>query len=157
MASESEGTYDNYKTLQERKPMRNFPTGATRDTDLNKIDYWGFISPKAMRSFGEYMMKHQKQADGRMRDSDNWKRGIPMDAYLRSMFRHMMDLKAILDTASIDRLEGYAPDAAIELMNAILFNVQGWLHEAIKVKENSPTKAPAAGDPFFGKGPDGAG
>ena len=115
--------------------MRNFDTGATRDTEDGKIDYWGFISPKAMKSFGEYMMKHQKQADGKLRASDNWKKGIPMDAYLRSMFRHMMDVKALLDTSSIDRMEGYAPDEAVELMNAILFNVQGWLHEAMKIRE----------------------
>ena len=52
--------------------MRNFDTGATRDTDKGKNDYEGFYSPLVVEAFGDYMTKHQLQADGKLRDSDNW-------------------------------------------------------------------------------------
>ena len=70
--------------------MRVFKTGATRDNDDNKIDYEGFLSPRVLERFGEYMLKHQYQADGKKRDSDNWQKGIPSNAYMKSGFRHFM-------------------------------------------------------------------
>ena len=71
--------------------MRKFDSGATRDADTNKHDYEGFYSPLVMERFGAYMHRHRVQADGNLRDSDNWQKGIPKDAYIKSAFRHFMD------------------------------------------------------------------
>lgn len=97
--------------------MRNFETGATRDTDENKIDYEGFLSPQALERFGQYMLVHQTQADGKKRESDNWKKGIPQEAYKKSLIRHVFD---------------FWKTPTEELACAIIFNIQGWLHEELK-------------------------
>lgn len=127
MASESEGTYEN---AAQTHVMREFSTGATRDSDLDKPDYEGYFSPYALESFGAYMLKHQKQADGRMRKSDNWKKGIPQEAYRKSLYRHHMDFQKFA-------AEGKSA-AAIEMANAMLFNIMGWLHEELKPSKAVP-------------------
>lgn len=104
--------------------MREFSTGATRDSDLDKPDFEGYFSPYALDSYGAYMLKHQKQADGSMRASDNWKKGIPQTAYRKSLYRHHLEFQKAA-------AEGRTTDA-IEMANAILFNVMGWLHEELK-------------------------
>lgn len=104
--------------------MRTFESGATRDSDDTKIDYWGFLSPFVLRRFGEYMNKHRKQADGVLRASDNWKKGIPQEAYQKSLARHFMQF--------FEELEVGANLDAEESACAMLFNIQGWLHEATK-------------------------
>lgn len=104
--------------------MRQFSTGATRDTDENKPDYKGYLSPLAIQHFGRYMLKHQKQADGTMRASDNWKKGIPIEEYFKSFIRHTVDAWAAHERGHWDEVE--------ELMDAIWFNVQGILHEREK-------------------------
>ena len=106
--------------------MRVFETGATRNTDQNKIDYEGFLSPIVLRRFGEYMNKHRVQADGQLRDSDNWQKGIPMDAYMKSMYRHFMDVWASHRGAWGADME--------ESLCALLFNGMGYLHERLKAK-----------------------
>lgn len=108
--------------------MRTFDTGATRDDDTHKVDYDGFVSIPALRAFGQYMRTHQVQADGTLRDSSNWKKGIPLDAYRKSMWRHFLDVAEALG------VEGREPDA-IEALCALLFNVQGALHEVVKPNE----------------------
>ena len=108
--------------------MREFDTGATRDNDGEKLDYEGFLSPVTLKRYAEYMHKHRKQADGEIRDSDNWQRGIPLDAYMKSMFRHMMDLWAQHRDVFEDE---YCQDEAI---CAIIFNAFGYLHELKKDK-----------------------
>ena len=109
--------------------IRVFNTGATRDTDEGKHDYEGFLSPLVMRRFGEYMNKHRKQSDGSLRDSDNWQKGIPKDAYIKSAFRHFLDWWL--------EHRGYSGRENIEeALCALLFNVQGYLHEHLKQKIN---------------------
>jgi len=106
--------------------MREFETGATRDTDQGKIHYKGFLSPLALKVFGEYMESHRVQADGSIRDPDNWKKGIPLDAYEDSLIRHVMEFHMLLET------EGR--EAAAKVAPAIFFNIQGWMHEWEKEK-----------------------
>lgn len=114
--------------------MREFESGATRNDDSNKIDYDGFLSPLAVRRFGEYMHKHRVQADGELRDSDNWQKGIPQDKYRKSLFRHFIDFWS-MHRGWIDSTdEGEDMEA---LLCAILFNAQGLLHEIIKEKLNN--------------------
>jgi hypothetical protein len=71
--------------------VRIFPSGATRDTDENKLDYEGFLSPHVLRAYAEYMHKHRKQSDGQLRASDNWQKGIPPDQLMKSLARHYME------------------------------------------------------------------
>jgi hypothetical protein len=114
--------------------VRQFTTGATRDVDTGKLDYEGFISPLVLKRFAEFMHKNRFQKDGSLRASDNWQKGIPLDAYMKSETRHFMDLWL--------HHRGY-PDQAVdkdieEVLCAIIFNAQGYLHELLKV-EGRPT------------------
>lgn len=102
--------------------MRVFETGATRDSEDNKLDFEGFLSPIVIERFAEYMNKHREQADGSLRDSDNWQRGIPESAYMKSMWRHFFAV-----------WKNYrAGQDNVEDLCALLFNVQGMLHEKLK-------------------------
>ena len=106
-------------------PMRAFGTGATRSNDKGKPDYEGYISPLVWQRFGSYMLEHQTQADGKPRGSDNWQAGMTRTAYMKSMLRHVLDLRLLH--------RGYAvTSTTIEAtLCAILFNVQGMLHEVL--------------------------
>ena len=107
--------------------MREFATGATRDGDETKLDYEGFLSPLVIERFGQYMHEHRKQADGELRSSDNWQKGIPRYEYLKSGWRHFFDLwkfyRASLRGEVVPRK--LVEDAAC----ALFFNIQGYLHE----------------------------
>lgn len=108
--------------------IRKFDTGATRDTDIDKYDYEGFLSPLVLERYGQYMNKHRKQADGNLRDSDNWQNGIPKDAYIKSAWRHFMDWwKEHRGLPSREGLE--------DALCALMFNVMGYLHETLKEKQ----------------------
>lgn len=120
--------------------LRTFATGATRDTSQGKREPWGFTSALAEQRFCEYMHHHRKQSDGALRDSDNWKKGIPADAYKHSLGRHIQDLRLIL--------EGY-PGAAREsdleeVLCSVLFNVQGLLHETVRSRTALAVQPPAS-------------
>lgn len=108
--------------------MRKFETGATRDSEEGKIDPEGFLSPLVIRRFSQYMHNNRVQADGSLRSSDNWQKGIPLEAYMKSGWRHF------LDWWSMHRDEGrtlYDPELE-DALCAVIFNAQGYLHELLK-------------------------
>ena len=70
------------------------------------------------------MNKHRVQADGALRDPDNWKKGIPESVYLDSLLRHVMDLWLHFEGAQGVNLQ--------ETLCAISFNSDGLLHEVLK-------------------------
>lgn len=110
--------------------MRTFDTGATRDTDADKLDYEGFLSPLVLERYAEYMHKNRLQADGKLRASDNWQKGIPRSAYMKSLWRHFMDVwKLHRDCKAAVTLE--------EALCAVLFNSMGMLHEVIRARIES--------------------
>jgi hypothetical protein len=113
--------------------MRKFETGATRDTDQDKFDYEGFINPIVMYRYAQYMHKHRKQADGQLRDSDNWQKGIPITVYMKSLLRHVMDL-----WFHHRKRSGYAREGIQETLCAIIFNAMGYLFELMKDDLNTP-------------------
>jgi hypothetical protein len=126
--------------------MRTFDTGATRDSDDDKLDYEGFLSPLTLRRYAEYMHQHRKQADGKTRASDNWQKGIPLKAYMKSLWRHLVELW------TLHRQWVYGADMADYIKDqedalcAIIFNASGYLHELLKAnpeKENDPPLRPA--------------
>lgn len=128
----------------DKKDIRTFESGATRDVNYNKLDYEGFDSPLVNKRYAEYMHSHRKQADGSLRAADNWQKGIPKQAYMESLVRHVEDAKLHWD--------GY-PDEAVDpdfenVLCAILFNAKGLLYELIhdrrlaKIVEKTLTQDP---------------
>lgn len=110
--------------------IRKYETGATRDTDENKLKYEGFISPLVEKRFAEYMHVHRRQPDGNLRAPDNWQRGIPLSDYADSLVRHVQDFRLHVD--------GFAAEAVSQdledVLCAIRFNVDGYLFEILKQK-----------------------
>ena len=110
-----------------KKKIRKFKSGATRDTDLGKLDFEGFLSPLVLQRFGEYMDKHRTQSDGSRRGSDNWQLGIDKDAYIKSAWRHFHDWWM--------EHRGYkSRDGVEDALCAIMFNSMGYLLEILKEK-----------------------
>lgn len=104
--------------------MRVFEGGATRQSDEGKLHYKGFLSPRALRKYAEYMESHRVQADGNTRDPDNWKKGIPLDAYEDSFIRHVFEWWELIEVGNREE--------AKEITPALFFNIQGWMHEMEK-------------------------
>jgi hypothetical protein len=105
--------------------IRTFDGGATRDTDTGKLDYEGFLSPRVLVEFAKYMHKHRVQSDGSLRSSDNWQKGMPREVYMKSMFRHFMDVWQ-------EHREPADPGFHMEALMALLFNVQGYALELMR-------------------------
>ena len=111
--------------------MRTFETGATRDESEGKPDYEGYLSPLVLRRYGAYMRKHSIQADGVRRASDNWQRGIPLQDYMKSGWRHFLDWwlghRGHQHSIQADGVR-FPHEAIEEVLCALLFNVMGYLH-----------------------------
>lgn len=109
-------------------PVREFSTGATRDVDTGKLDYEAFLNPLVLERFAQFMHKNRFQKDGSLRAGDNWQKGIPLEAYAKSLNRHHMDLWLH------HRGYGYkATDPDIEeVLCAIMFNAMGYLKEVLE-------------------------
>lgn len=110
--------------------MRDFESGATRDTVEGKLNYVKGLSPVVLRRYMQYLDAHRKQADGSMREFDNWKGGIPKEVYLDSLLRHSIDAWLLIDGYSAEDNHG-----AVDIENvlcAIMFNSMGMLHVLIE-------------------------
>lgn len=68
-----------------------FVTGATRSSE-NLYDPAGFLNPRVLQLYCEYMERHRIQKDGQARASDNWQRGMPSSRAYRSLLRHTFDV-----------------------------------------------------------------
>lgn len=110
--------------------MREFETGATRDSNENKLDYEGFLSPLVLRRYAEFMHDHRLQADGKLRDSDNWQKGIPINEYASSLIRHTMAVWLLHRGYPAFDEKGNELDLQTELCAAI-FNAMGYLFELL--------------------------
>ena len=75
--------------------VRQFKSGALRDTDTGKFEYLGFMHPLNDYSFAKYMHEHRKMSDGSMRKSNNWWSGFGLDICIQSLARHVEDLKLL--------------------------------------------------------------
>jgi hypothetical protein len=115
--------------------VRHFSGTATRDDDTGKLDYEGFLHPVVLQRYAEYMDRHRNTAEGR-READNWQDGMPIRAYMSSLWRHFMDLwlhhRGRGDKAVQPDLE--------EVLCAVLFNVMGYLYQVL-VKDERPEQA----------------
>jgi hypothetical protein len=115
------------------EPIRKFETGATRDTDKDKLDYEGFLSPAVIEAYAMYMHKHRFQRDGAMRNSDNWQNLFGPDHYavcMKSLFRHFMDLWMYH--------RGLTPRETVDdAMAGIMFNVMAYWHKLLKERREA--------------------
>jgi len=114
-------------TIKDDGNIRSFDTGATRDTGEGKLDYEGFLSPTVLRQYARFMNMNRLQSDGKLRDSDNWQKGIDMDVYMKSGFRHFFEWwEAHRDVVHSNRIDKVAA------ICGLMFNCMGYLHEWLK-------------------------
>jgi len=106
---------------QEEPAIRKFESGASRDTDLGKLDFEGFLSPLVLLEFGRYMHLHRIQSDNTLRESDNWQKGIPKTEYMKSLLRHVMDVWLF-------HREHIGRETMKQALCGVLFNTMGYLH-----------------------------
>lgn len=108
--------------------VREFETGATRDTEEGKLDFEGFLSPLVLVRYAEYMNEHRTQSDGQLRSADNWQKGMPKDAYMKSLLRHVMDVWLFH--------RDLGPHAVAEDLDtalcAVIFNAMGYLFNELE-------------------------
>lgn len=106
---------------------REFETGATRDTVQGKPDMEGYFSPLALHAYCLHMLKHQRDPSGEWRESDNWQLGIPLDAYIKSGWRHFFDVW--MNHRGVKR---WRKEKIVTAICATIFNLMGYLHEYLK-------------------------
>jgi hypothetical protein len=115
--------------------MRTFESGATRDRNDDKYAYEGFLSPLVLERYAAHMHAHRRQADGTLRDADNWQKGIPMAAYQDSLIRHVIMAWKLWRGWPVapERVGGETRTPTLEdALCAILFNAMGMLHELLR-------------------------
>lgn len=117
--------------------VRKFSTGATRDTEDDKIDPEAFLDPLALGEYFEFMHRHRKQKDGSLRDGDNWQKGFTRKSVMKSLWRHTYDVWRMhrgLPPKSSDALEIYKRDpsaAVIESLCGVIFNAFAYMRETL--------------------------
>src|ERR1700689_1532352 len=114
--------------------VRKFDSGATRDNDTGKYDYEAFFSPLVLERRAEYMHKHRIQPDGSLRAGDNWQKGIPLEAYAKSEARHHHQFWKLHRGYPTADEKGNPVDLQ-EAICALMFNLEGYLFELLKVKK----------------------
>ena len=143
MANETNDLNESFDTMnkqahksEENAIMREFESGAKRDTDIGKVNYLKALSPLVLKAYGEFMRKNNSQRDGEKRDEDNWKKGMTKQSYMESKFRHFMTTWTIYD--------GFLDEDIIESLLAELFNTMGLLHVLLLEKQDSSSVSAAA-------------
>lgn len=112
--------------------IRTFESGAVRSSAEGKPEYAGYFHPVVIQEFAEYMLKHQQLPDGSKRDCRNWQKGIDLESYMQSMWRHFHE---VWFNYEAHRLSGRERDVDVEIIEslmALMFNVQGMAFEIIK-------------------------
>lgn len=108
--------------------FRTHTTGASRDLDDGKPDFEAMLSPLVMEAYGAYMTRKRRMADGTLREADNWQKGMPLEWFIKSGWRHMVDWW------KHHRKEGVTTEMVEDTLCALLFNASGYLHEHLKAQ-----------------------
>ena len=114
------------------KEIRQFDSGATRDTVEGKLSYVKALSPIVLQRYVQYLDIHRKQSDGSMRDFDNWKKGLPKEAYLDGLGRHFIAVWLL--EHGFPASDNHGPVTLEDSLCGIIFNAMGRLHELLKEK-----------------------
>jgi len=125
--------------LDEPSAVRSFESGATRDTDSNKLDFEGFLAPTVLLRYAQYMNKNRVLKDGSLRSSDNWQRGIPLEVYMKSLWRHFFD-------CWLYQRGGVGKESLEDALCGVMFNSMGYLYELLKLKSCPGNKSGDCGD-----------
>ena len=70
-----------------------------------------------------------------MRDFDNWKKGIDIEAYFDGLGRHFVAVWLL--EQGFDTEDNHGPVTLEDSLCAVIFNSMGWLFELLKEKENA--------------------
>lgn len=105
------------KIKSEVDEIRKFEGGAIRDSERGKEDYIETISWIAFRRYAQYMTKCKERYG-----SGNFKKHIPIDAYERSLVRHLQKYLA-------NKYEEQDLEKESDHLCGMLFNIFGILHE----------------------------
>lgn len=111
--------------------MREFEGGATRNDEEGKLDFEAFLSPRVIQAYGEYMHRQRIQADGKMREGDNWQHGMPLGVYMKSLYRHLIQV-----WRHHRNVAKAGEQSQQDALCAVLFNASGMLHELLRLQEN---------------------
>lgn len=94
-----------------------FKTGAFRDSQEGKLDFVETVSFTAMNRYVRYMTGKKKKYG-----AGNFKKGIPIDSYEKSLLRH-------IDKYFRNKYEGGKDELEEDHLAAIIFNTLGIMHE----------------------------
>jgi hypothetical protein len=97
--------------------MREFKTGAVRDSDDSKEDYIETISWTAFKRYSQYMTGKKKKYG-----AGNFKKGIPIESYEQSLVRHLQKYLA-------NKYEEGTAEKDEDHISAMVFNLFGIMHE----------------------------
>lgn len=107
---------------QSSRKKTSFSSGAVRDTQEGKENYVECLSFLAMRRYGLYMAKVSKKYG-----EDNWRKGIPITSYEKSLLRHIHKHFA-------NKYDGARLEPKVDHLAAARFNLDGLMHEEEKLK-----------------------
>lgn len=108
-----------------QRQITEFTTGAIRDTGSGKEDYIETLSWLALRRYAKYMTD-KASVYGR----GNWIKGIPEESYEMSALRHLQKYIALKHYGlSKDEAEKAGLEPNEDHLSAIIFNIQGLMHE----------------------------
>lgn len=106
--------------------LRKYGTGATRDDKQGKLVYEAFLHPVVLKRYAEFMHENRIQADGQLREGDNWQKGIPEKDYVDSLLRHVWDIWFWNSGDYEEMTEDYETACC-----AAMFNTMGLLYEVL--------------------------
>ncbi len=118
---------------------REFPSGATRDTALGKLEISRYTHPAVFKRYAQFMKSKQVMPDGDYRRGDNWQAGIPEEELLESLMRHVTDIWL--------HIQGWGEEAEEDIQTACcsaIFNVSGILLHALTRSRNGSVQREAS-------------
>ncbi len=78
--------------------------------------------------------------DGTMRDGDNWQNGIPLDVYMKSLVRHMIDV-----WLHHRGLSEQATESLDDAIGGVIFNAMGYWFEELESHNAEAASVPGVG------------
>lgn len=108
----------------DNKSNRKFKSGAVRDTDEGKENYLDSISWPSLKRYSLYQ---NAAANKHSYPLGNWKLGIPIEEYEKSLMRHLQKYLS-------NKYDGTNIEPNVDHLAAAWFNLQGIIHEEEKLK-----------------------